>query len=115
MTAMTGINLEEARADREFWGRLVESAVGAYLVIAEASGSCKVYYWRDRNLEVDFVVHSGRRLAVVEVKSSKARLALPGMSAFLEAFGPARKLLIGGDGIPVETFLSEPVESWFRP
>ena len=32
MTAMTGINLEEARADREFWGRLVESAVGAYLV-----------------------------------------------------------------------------------
>ncbi len=52
---------------------------------------------------------------MVEVKSSKARLALPGMSAFSEAFGRARKLLVGGDGIPVEIFLSEPVESWFRP
>ena len=48
--------MAEARANREFWGRLVESAVGAHLVNASAGGACRVFYWRDRNHEVDFVV-----------------------------------------------------------
>ena len=42
--------------DREFWGRLVESAVGAHLANAAAAGVCEVFYWRERNREVDFVV-----------------------------------------------------------
>ena len=32
--------------------------------------------------------------------------------AFVEAFRPTRTLLVGGDGIGVETFLSRPVEEW---
>ncbi len=37
MSALSGMSLAEARADREFWGRLVESAVGAHLANAEAA------------------------------------------------------------------------------
>ena len=38
MTAPMGLALEEACADRELWGQLVESAVGAHLANAAAAG-----------------------------------------------------------------------------
>ena len=106
------MTLAEARANREFWGRLVESAVGAHLVNASAGGACQVFYWRDRNREVDFVVRAGKRIVAIEVKGGHARYALPGMTAFAQAFRPTRKLLVGGDGLAVETFLSMPIEDW---
>jgi hypothetical protein len=37
MTGLADLALEEARADREFWGRLTESAVGAHLANAGAA------------------------------------------------------------------------------
>ena len=49
----------QARANPELWGRLVESAVGAHLANAAAAGTCEVFYWRERNREVDFVVRAG--------------------------------------------------------
>ena len=78
------------------------------------SGTCESFYWRDRNKEVDFVVRAGRTVTVIEVKSGRSRDAHPGLAAFTAAFKPQRKLLIGGDGISVETFLSRPVEHWVK-
>jgi hypothetical protein len=112
MSAQSGLSLEEARADREFWGRLVESAVGAHLANATAAGECELYYWRERNHEVDFVVRTGRAVTAIEVKSGRGRDTHPGLSAFAEAFKPTRKLLVGGDGIAVEEFLLQPVKHW---
>ncbi|MBI2749583.1 MAG: ATP-binding protein [Burkholderiales bacterium] len=112
MTAQSGLLLKEARADREFWGRLTESAVGAHLANAAAAGACELFYWRDRNREVDFVVRSGRTVTAIEVKSGRSREAQPGLAAFAEAFKPRRNLLVGGDGIALEEFLARPVEHW---
>ena len=114
-SAQSGYTFEEARADPEFWGRLVESAVGAHLANAAAAGACELFYWRDRNREVDFVVRAGRRLTAIEVKSGCATDTLPGMEAFSAAFKPQRKLLVGGDGIPVDQFLTRPAEHWIGP
>jgi len=112
LSALSGYRFEEAQADREYWGRLTESAVGAHLANAAAAGKCEVFYWRDRNREVDFVVRAGRRLTAIEVKSGRAREVLRGMQAFNEAFKPDRLLLVGEDGIAVEDFLCKPVEHW---
>ena len=114
MTVQSGLSMEEARSDGSFWGRLVESAVGAHLVNAESAGTCKVFYWREGNREVDFVVQAGRRLTAIEVKSGRTRGTFPGMDAFSDAFKPTRKLLVGGDGIPISEFLKEPVEHWVK-
>lgn len=114
LTATAGLAPDEVRADREFLGRLVESAVGAHLANAAARGDCGLFYWRERNHEVDFVVRTGRRLVAIEVKSGRRREAVPGMEAFAQAFRPARRLLIGADGIAVEEFLSRPVEEWLK-
>lgn len=114
MSAQSGLSFEEARADHEFWGRLVESAVGAYLANAAAAGECELSYWRERNYEVDFVTRAGRAVTAIEVKSGRAQDTYPGLAAFAEAFKPTRKLLVGADGIPVEEFLLSPVAGWSR-
>ncbi|MBI2535868.1 MAG: ATP-binding protein [Gemmatimonadetes bacterium] len=115
LTTAQGRSFDEARRDREFWGRLVESAIGAHLANAAATGAFDLCYWRERNREVDFVVRSGRLITAIEVKSGRTRDALPGMAAFAEAFRPKRQLIVGADGIPVEEFLSRPVERWVTP
>ncbi|MFA6107312.1 MAG: ATP-binding protein [Candidatus Latescibacterota bacterium] len=112
MTALSGLSLGEARTDRDFWGRLTESAVGAHLINAAARGACELYYWRERGREVDFVARAGKRLVAIEVKSGRGATALPGLTDFTIAFQPSRTLLVGGDGIPVAEFLAQPAEYW---
>ena len=115
MTAQSGVSLADARRDRAFWGRLVESAVGGHLANAAAAGICEVFYWRERSHEVDFVVRAGKTVTAIEVKSGRTRNSFPGLAAFGAAFPRARKLLVGGDGIEVEEFLERPVEHWMKP
>ena len=42
ITAQSGVTLPQARRDRAFWGRLVESAIGAHLANAAAVADCAV-------------------------------------------------------------------------
>ena len=112
MSAQSGVSFEELDSDRDYRGRLVESAVGAHLANAAAAGDCEVYYWRERNREVDFVVRSPRTLVAIEVKSGLRRGTLPGLQAFAEAFATTRTLLVGRDGIPLGEFLLKPVAHW---
>jgi len=112
LSALAGYTFAAAQADREYWGRLVESAVGAHLANAAATGQCELFYWRERNQEVDFVVRNARQVTAIEVKSGRAANSLPGMQAFNAAFKPDRMLLVGANGISVEEFLSTPVSQW---
>jgi len=112
MSAQSGYTFDEAREDREHWGRLVESAVGASLANEALKGNLELYYWRERGREVDFVVRARRLLTAIEVKSGAARHNEAGMDAFAAAFRPDRRLLVGGDGIPVGELLNRPVEHW---
>jgi len=104
LTAQAPLSFTEARRTLDFWGRLVESAVGAHLLNSGAGTKAEVFYWRERGREVDFVVRVGARVAVIEVKSGTAKGTLPGMDAFTRTFRPQRTLLVGGDGMPLETF-----------
>ncbi len=115
MSAMSGLSFEEVRRDPELWGRVVESAVGAHLANAAAAGACELSYWRDRDREVDFVARAGRRLIGIEVKSGRAPHAHSGSTAFAQAFDVHRQLLVGGDGVSIEDFLSWPVDRWLGP
>ncbi|WP_419162838.1 ATP-binding protein [Candidatus Palauibacter sp.] len=115
LTAGSRLTFSQARADREWWGRLVESAVGAHLVNAADMDLCEVFYWRDRGREVDFVLRAGPVVTAIEVKSGRTRGTPPGLTAFADRFHPTRSLLVGGDGIPLDEFLSRPVEYWVRP
>ena len=112
ITSQSGMTQAEAFADREFWGRLTESAVGAHLLNASVGGECELFYWRERNREVDFVVKRGRKLLAIEVKSGRTTTSLPGMEAFANSFKPDHLLIVGTGGISLERFLSKPVGYW---
>ena len=114
MTAQSGLSQEEARADGEFRGRLIESAVGAHLANAAASGVCELYYWRESNREVDFVLRRGKVVMAIEVKSGRAPTAFPGLESFAEAFKPKRIVVVGTTGVSLEEFLERPVEDWVK-
>ncbi len=114
VSASSGLSINEARRDAELWGRLVETAVGAHLVNTAQGSEVEVLYWRERNREVDFVLRRGRRLTAIEVTSGRRKNSLPGLAAFGTEFQPTRKLLVGGQGLPLEQFLSEPAARWLR-
>ena len=114
LTAQADISFAAAQADHSFWGRLVESAVGAYLANAAAEGTCCLYYWRKGNHEVDFVICTARHTTAIEVKSREAQRKLTGMAAFTQIHRPTRTLLVGGNGIDLKTFLSQPVTQWLK-
>jgi predicted AAA+ superfamily ATPase len=106
VSATSGRTFAEARDDPEHWGRLVETAVGAQLV-ARRDPRAEILYWRHRGKEVDFVIERGSQLTAVEVKSGRRRDSLPGMAAFDDAYGAARKILVGAGGTPIESFLDD--------
>ncbi|MYA25476.1 MAG: ATP-binding protein [Acidimicrobiales bacterium] len=114
MSMVSGYRFEEALADRSFWGRLVESAVGAHLINTMPSSGV-VKYWRDRRgqstVEVDFVVHRGPSLMGIEVKTGGARESLPGLEEFGRRFD-ARTLVVGEGGVPLDEFFSVPATEW---
>ena len=114
MTALSSYSFEEAQSDRTFWGRLVETAVGAHLFNTSQRGT-RMDYWRYRDREVDFVVQRGPHVIAIEVKSGARRHGMRGLNAFEKKFKGARHLLIGDDGIPIEEFLSHPAEHWIGP
>ncbi len=111
MTASSGLTLRAAQADQDFWGRLVESTIGGHLVNG-SPGHVAVFYWRERRQEVDFILRANRHLVAIEVTSGRRKVSLPGLDAFGKAYSRVRKLLVGGQGIPVEEFLLTPPEKW---
>ncbi len=111
MSAGSGYTKAEAKADRSYWGRLVESAVGAHLYNT-GHPDCNLYYWRESSREVDFVIERGKKLTAIEVKSGPASGHASGLDVFEENFGKCRKLLVGEGGIPLVEFLSYPAEHW---
>ena len=114
ITAQSGMTWQEAFEDKQLLGRLTESAVGAHLLNATVGGECELFYWRDNNREVDFVLRKGKKLAAIEVKSGGMPASFPGLDVFSKAFRPTKSLIVGPGGIALERFLSMPVEYWIQ-
>ena len=113
MSALDAYTFEQARADRSYWGRMVESAVGAHLCNA-ADANMKMHYWREGSLEVDFVIGNGKHLVAIEVKSGKVAAAMPGLTEFSKRHMGCRALVVGSQDLPVGEFLRYPPSHWFE-
>jgi predicted AAA+ superfamily ATPase len=113
ISAQQTLSFKEARENREMWGRLVESAIGAHLVNGTIGTKIKVFYWRDGNKEVDFILQKGNDIIGIEVKSGEKRTSLPGLNAFSKQFPVTKKLLVGAQGISIEEFLLRSPGYWF--
>ena len=113
MSSATPYTFAEAQADRSFWGRLVESSVGAHLRNTAKSTEA-VHYWRESPHEVDFVISDAKRLTAIEVKSGTHQGKLGGLEAFAQQHTDCRCLLVGAGGIDLTEFLSYPLSHWLE-
>lgn len=75
-----GVKSEENRTS-EHMGRLLECVVGAKLL----SFSPHLYYWREGNLEVDFVLKTSKYIYAIEVKSIE-KSKTKGLMAFQKKY-----------------------------
>lgn len=104
ITAQSEGTYENAIINPKLWGRLVESSIGAHLINNTISERYNLYYWREGNYEVDFILERGDKVIALEVKSGmKAENA--GVAVFSEKFRPDKVLLAGTSGIPYHEFL----------
>ena len=110
LTAQTNTTFHKTFTTPNLWGRWVESAVGAHLLNQADEYDYKLYYWRENNDEVDFIVESGEQQIAIEVKSGR-RSTNNGLKVFSDKFHPQQSFVVGTDGIPVEEFLTWNMEN----
>jgi predicted AAA+ superfamily ATPase len=105
----SGRSFNDARRDPKVWGHFFESAVGAHLVSGAFAGGYEVYYWRDGDLEVDYVLKKDNRLVAIEVKSN-SDTTNRGLAEFRERFNPIESIVVGRGGMDAATLLATPAD-----
>lgn len=99
------LSFDKAYTTPSLWGRWVESAVGAHILNQADEYDYKLYYWRTKDNEVDFVIEHNRQCIAIEVKSGR-RTMNNGLAMFQEQFHPIRSFVVGSGGVPIEEFLT---------
>ena len=113
LSSLYGLNYSQVFTNPKMWGRWVESAVGTHLLNMANEMDYRIYYWRERNDEVDFILEYNRQCIAIEVKSGR-RTTNAGISVFKEKFRPLHTFIVGNGGIPLEEFLSSDLKYLFE-
>ena len=100
----SGYTFSEAIQNPKVWGHLFESAIGAHLISRAFTDNYEVYYWRDGNLEVDYILKKDNKIVAIEVKSNNDSTN-KGLSVFRERYRPHTAFVVGKNGMDAETFL----------
>ena len=111
-TVYSPISFEQAIIDRKSWGRIFESNIGAYLVSQSFIHHFDVFYWRERDFEVDYILRKNNTLIAIEVKSN-AEKRTEGLEKFRQLFNPKSAFIIGDGGISAEDFFTMDIRKLF--
>ena len=115
MTATSGKGRDAWLGESDRRGHLVESAVGASLLARSAAEGFELYWWREGNAEVDYVLQRGSDISAIEVKSG-SESAQSGMGAFLSRYPEAKRIVVGGGAtgaVDLEDFLEGKVPLFY--
>jgi len=107
-TALISSRLEESMKsiirDREKWGRIIESSSGAHLLNNQLEGNYRLFYWRQGNNEIDFVLKKDKKVVGIELSAGLSHTG-SGVEAFSRHYKPYKVILVGGKGLPWQEFL----------
>jgi predicted AAA+ superfamily ATPase len=111
-TSLMTASLSTSKADAQMLlhtpdlrGYVVESAIGAYLLGRCQEARFDVFWWRDGDDEVDFVLKQGERVTAIEVKSGRNKKA-EGFYRFCRLNPGVKPLLVGDENCTLLDFLS---------
>ena len=105
-------SFEQAIMDRRSWGHIFESGIGAWIVSQAFVHRFEVFYWRNRNDEVDFILRKKGAIVAIEVKSD-AEKNTKGLNVFRDTFHPKSAFIVGDGGISAEEFLTMDIRTLF--
>lgn len=105
MSALHPFDFRMILENPEKWGRIVESAIGAHLINNAYSQGYSLFYWREGNYEVDFVLEHKGRVIALEVKSGYS-IRTAGLVQFRKHYPDSKIMLVGKDGISWKDFLN---------
>lgn len=105
VTSQSGLGPLHWQEDLLRWGRLLEIAIGAHVINQATEQGIEVYYWREKNSEVDFILQKGNRVLAVEVKSGSIARGYRGLKQFQKRCPEASIMVVGAGGVAVEDFL----------
>lgn len=104
ISAQSSGSFQEIMAKPAEWGRVVESVIGSHLINYSIRENYSVFYWRERNDEVDFILYKQNKAIAIEVKSAFLRNKT-GMDAFVRRYNPSKVFLIDNNVFPWYEFL----------
>ena len=104
-TVYNDLTFKEAILNRKEWGRIFESAIGAHIVSNAFTGNYEVFYWREKDKEVDYILKKKNRIVAIEVKSNSETYNA-GLEAMRNLYHPYATFVVGEGGMKAEQFLS---------
>jgi predicted AAA+ superfamily ATPase len=111
-TSQNHLPFENSQRNPEVWRNLIECAIGAHLINSALSSKIEIFYWKEGNYEVDFIVRKGEAILTLTIHPSKKGVRFGGAKAFSKIHGLHHHLVVGEGGIPVDVFLLTPLEFW---
>ena len=104
-TVYNDLTFKEAILNRKEWGRIFESAIGAHIVSNAFTGNYEVFYWREKDKEVDYILKKKNRIVAIEVKSN-SEMYNAGLEEIRKMYQPYASFVVGEGGMKAEQFLS---------
>ena len=73
----------------------------------------EVFYWRERDLELDFIAKKGGEAIAFEVSISQKKIGGAPLDRLANRCGASKAVLIGPAGVGIGEFLQSDPLSWF--
>ena len=112
LSVMTNKTPEQIQKDNSIFGRFVESLIGVHLLNSSAEGNYKLYYWREADKEVDFIIEKQGKLIAIEVKTNLKK-NFNGIKEFIKRYNPDKTFIIGSEGLQWQDFIKMKPEELF--
>lgn len=94
--------------DPALYGRWVENVVGAHLL----RSGLEVFYWRERDREIDFIARRGHASMAVEVSISPGKQSPASLERLAHRLGIKRSVVVGPQGVALMEFLQTDPHHW---
>ena len=104
LSVMSGKTFDQVKNDPAIFGRFVESAIGTHLLNSKKENKTNLYYWREGDKEVDYIIEYDNKIISIEVKSSVNKSS-NGLYEFRKRYNPHKSLIIEKDRLQWNDFI----------
>jgi len=108
----SNLSLNDLIPGNTVYGRLIESAIGSFLLNQCRINNIQLYYWRDGNNEVDFILEKGKKLISIEVKTGSINKH-KGQAVFAGKYRTYKNIIISNDSLSWKDFIKVDINSLF--